>query len=38
VLGNDVATSGRRLHSIGIEHSEFDSVFQRMSALSKSGM
>ncbi len=38
VLGNNVATSGRRLHSIGIERSEFDVVFQRMSALSKTGM
>jgi len=38
LLGNDVATSGRRLHSIGIEQSDFDSVFQRMNALSKTGM
>jgi len=38
VLGNDVATSGRRLHSIGVEHAEFDAVFQRMSALSRTGM
>lgn len=38
VLGNNVATSGRRLHSIGIEQDDFDSVFQRMNALSKTGM
>jgi len=37
LLGNDVATSGRQLHSIGIENTDFDSVFKRMNELSKTG-
>lgn len=38
LLGNNVATSGRRLHSIGMDSCEFDSVFQSMSAMAKTGM
>jgi len=38
LLGNNVATSGRQLHSIGIEQADFDSVFQRMNVLSKAGL
>ena len=38
VLGSDIATSGRRLHSIGIEPSSFDTVFNRLRATAKTGL
>jgi len=38
VLGSDVATSGRRMHSIGIDAARFDAAFNRVSVIAKTGL
>jgi len=38
VLGSDVATSGRRMHSIGIDAHSFETAFDRLTALAKAGL